>query len=107
MFSGGTTIKTFMQLHLKCIASPVFIASHISRSHKCYTIRMSLKLSSVSHRNLIANMDRPGIINCFSLSTRWTHPIFRLGYQRRLEASDIYDVTPDDSSVKLSNDLGR
>ena len=39
--------------------------------------------------------------------SRWTHHILKLGYEGRLDNVDIYDVLPDDSSIKLANDLGR
>ena len=37
----------------------------------------------------------------------WVRGVLRLGYERPLQETDIYDAPPDDSSVKLCNNLGR
>lgn len=42
---------------------------------------------------------------CFTC--RWVGGLFRQGYQKGLEDVDIYDVLPDDSSIKLSANLGK
>ncbi|XP_070197217.1 ATP-binding cassette sub-family C member 4-like isoform X2 [Littorina saxatilis] len=38
---------------------------------------------------------------------RWTGRIFWKGYHHTLDEADVYDVLPQDSTVKLSNNLGR
>ncbi|ESO93670.1 hypothetical protein LOTGIDRAFT_105125, partial [Lottia gigantea] len=38
---------------------------------------------------------------------RWTGRIFWKGYHHTLDEADVYDVLPQDSTVKLSNSLGR
>ncbi|XP_055958972.1 ATP-binding cassette sub-family C member 4 isoform X1 [Patella vulgata] len=42
------------------------------------------------------------ILNC-----GWTGRIFWKGYHHTLDEADVYDVLPQDSTVKLSNNLGR
>ncbi|XP_067664014.1 ATP-binding cassette sub-family C member 4-like isoform X1 [Haliotis asinina] len=41
------------------------------------------------------------------LSAWWTGRIFWKGYHHTLDEADVYDVLPQDSTVKLSNNLGR
>lgn len=46
--------------------------------------------------------------DCLSrVFVRWTGRIFWKGYHHTLDEADVYDVLPQDSTVKLSNNLGR
>lgn len=40
-------------------------------------------------------------------SIRWLNPLFRVGYKRRLEEEDLYDVLAEDRSERLGQDLHR
>ncbi|XP_048454277.1 multidrug resistance-associated protein 4 [Rhincodon typus] len=37
----------------------------------------------------------------------WLNPLFRIGYKRRLEESDLYKVLPEDGSERLGEELQR
>jgi len=41
------------------------------------------------------------------IGRRWVGGLFGQGYQKGLEDIDIYDVLPEDSSIKLSSRLGK
>lgn len=43
----------------------------------------------------------------FCLSFRWLNPLFRIGYKRRLEEDDMYEVLEEDKSEKVGQDLNR
>lgn len=45
------------------------------------------------------------IVFCFF--SRWLNPLFRIGYKRRLEEDDMYEVLEEDKSVKVGQDLNR
>lgn len=46
-----------------------------------------------------------GYIDIVSFS--WVGSLFRQGFKKGLEEADIYDVLPENSSVKLSSELSR
>lgn len=40
---------------------------------------------------------------CFDAS--WLNPLFRLGYKKKLEEDDMYQVLPEDASDRLGEEL--
>lgn len=40
-------------------------------------------------------------------SFRWLNPLFSIGYKRRLEEDDMYEVLVEDRSENLGQDLHR
>ena len=43
----------------------------------------------------------------FAFSLRWLNPLFRIGYKRRLEEDDLYEVLAEDGSERLGQELYR
>ncbi|XP_025086337.1 multidrug resistance-associated protein 4-like isoform X1 [Pomacea canaliculata] len=80
-------------------------------------------LSGSWHRNILAMSSSAVVGNKVPSFTRfslprkslfhhlqgfwWTGRIFWKGYHHTLDEADVYDVLPQDSTVKLSNNLGR
>lgn len=52
-----------------------------------------------------SNAIRVLIVFCFF--PRWLNPLFWIGYKRRLEEDDMYEVLEEDRSEKLGQDLNR
>uniref|UniRef100_A0A8C8IYI0 Multidrug resistance-associated protein 4 n=1 Tax=Oncorhynchus tshawytscha TaxID=74940 RepID=A0A8C8IYI0_ONCTS len=44
---------------------------------------------------------------CHKYSRFWLNPLFRIGYKRRLEEDDMYNVLPEDGSERLGEELQR
>uniref|UniRef100_A0A4W6DPV9 Cystic fibrosis transmembrane conductance regulator n=1 Tax=Lates calcarifer TaxID=8187 RepID=A0A4W6DPV9_LATCA len=46
-------------------------------------------------------------VHYFSANQVWLNPLFKIGYKRRLEEDDMYDVLTEDRSDRLGQDLQR
>lgn len=47
----------------------------------------------------------PLIHHLMCFATSWLNPLFRLGYEKKLEQDDMYKVLPEDASDRLGEEL--